>query len=161
MRVTNDKKALINKELVRQGKTMTALGEAIGKSRSWVSKLLREKDSLPNISLEDVEKINDYLNIRLRPGKEAEEEVNSTVRQLSKLSESDSRISAALEAVLALAQSSNEAYIPIVHQKDLIKIGAKMTEIVMRWEEGGDPHYAKIGAEALDWLRSFLARGQR
>jgi hypothetical protein len=79
--------------------------------------------------------------------------------ELTQAAESDPRLGKVLEALALLASPAEPvAFIPVVHQKQLIKIGAELTRIVHRWEQAADPHYAKIGAESLAYLREFLSK---
>lgn len=162
MKVTPDIRNTIQRGLSAKGMNQAGLAVAIGRHRSWVSKLLDEdSDKVQNLSGKMADKISDKLDIELRPIHLPEGEVTPTALGLSELSESMPALALLLAHLLELVDPDNRAYIPTVHQKDLIKVGAELTTIVMRWEEGTDPHYAKIGGESLDYLREFFSKPRR
>lgn len=63
-----------------------------------------------------------------------------------------------LETLLSMASKPEFPFIPVVDTKRLPKLGAKITEIVHKWEEHDDPHYAKIAVEVLDYLRGYFLK---
>lgn len=158
MKVTSETKTKIINAMTAKGLNNAQLGEKIGRTRSWVSKLLSEKDEIPELSDDMTDKINDALDVVLAPTYTAAGPVSTTAIELSRLAEGDARLANLLETILVMNAPKDVAYLPAVPTKMLPKIGAELTRIVHRWEDGNDPHYSKIAVETLDFLRRFYLK---
>ena len=160
MKITSATKTIIVNALSDKGLNMTELGKKIGKSRSWVSKLLGKKNEITHLTPEVVDDLNDVLGVELNPIQFAEGSVSPTMMSLSRVADSNPDIAQLMETVLAMATTPNEAYIPTVDQKELEKIGANFSRIVKEWDQE-EPHNAKIGAECLTYLRKFFVKTEK
>lgn len=138
------------------------LAKRVGYHRSTISMLLKGK--LANIDDDLVDLINDALDANIAPISRDIALVSSTAFELSALAKENKPLAEILESLLDLAKVSGEeiqAFLPQVETKRLPKIGAEITKIVMRWEEGTDPHYSKIAVEVLDFLRAFYVKAAK
>jgi predicted XRE-type DNA-binding protein len=158
------KKMLVDQEIITKiqrglsAKNMTqaALAEKLGWHRANVSKLLNGK--IDNLSNESIDIINDVLAIDLFPIIFRQGTVSATALKLSEMAKSDPKFAELLECVLDVSKPKLVAFLPQIDTKKLPKIGAEVTRIVMKWEEGTDPHYSKIAVEVLDFLRGFYTK---
>lgn len=160
MKVTAATKTTILSGMSKKGMNNTDVANAIGKSRSWVSKLLKEQNEITDLSPEVIDQLNDVLEIDLNPIVYREGAVSKSALLLSKQAEEDIEVAQLIDSLAKLVERPERAYIPYVDQKNLVKIGSELTKVVMTWEEGEDPHYAKIAVESLHFLREFFAKNQ-
>jgi transcriptional regulator with XRE-family HTH domain len=158
MKVTSDVKTAIINGLSAKGMRMAQLAEKIGRTRSWVSKLLSDEGGIADLSDELVDAISDVIERPIRPVYAEGGRVSASAARLSELAEKDPVLAGLLDTLLAACAPESKPYIPIVHQKELIKVGAEVTRIVHRWETPDNPHYGKIGAEVLDYLRRYFEK---
>ena len=158
MKVTAETKTAIINALTEKGWNYTDLANKIGRTRSWVSKLLAEKHQIAELNGEMIDAISDKLGVSLMPIVTIDGPISPTALRLSELAESNPAIAELLHKILEVAQPPQLAYIPAVETKKLPKIGAKLTQIVHKLEEGNDPHYSRIAVEALDYLRRFFLK---
>ncbi|MCW1921286.1 helix-turn-helix transcriptional regulator [Luteolibacter arcticus] len=143
----------------RGNMSQTALAEKLGVDRSYISKLLR--GIYPTIPDAQAIKIGEILEIRLVKLRFVGGEVSSTALQLTQMAEEDAAFSSVLEALVLLkGGDAKKAFLPSVSTEALKVIGEEITRVVMRWEDHQDPHYAKIGAETLGFLRDFYQKGE-
>lgn len=112
MKITAATTTAINKALSDKGMSMTSLGDKIGKSRSWVSKLLGGKNEIPRLSSELIDQINDVLGIELNPIQFAEGSISPTMLALSKAAESDPALAHLLETLLTMHLKSEGVGFP-------------------------------------------------
>lgn len=156
MKVTKSTIAQIQAARKRLGLNQSQLAELVGLERSTISKLLSGHINTMKPELVDV--FNDRLGLDLMPLRVADEHVSPTLIALSQASKSDAALANLLENILSLTKLDPTPFLPDVPTKDLSKIGAKIVEIVHRWDEHKDPHHAKIGAECLDMIRSYYRK---
>lgn len=160
MQVTAQDIEKIIKGMEAKGRmSQTALAEAIGVHRSYISNLLGGRyDEIPDSRANE---ISDVLEIQLLPLIFEEGEVSSTALQLTQMAKDDPSFSSVLEALVRLkGGDAKRAFIPSVSTEALKVIGEEMTRLVHQWEDHQDPHYAKIGAETLSFLRGFFGKGE-
>lgn len=140
------------------GVNQSQLADRMGKSRSWVSRLL--SGEITTLRPDVVDELNDALELDFRGPRLAESPAtygeDPLMMRLRLACQDNPDLTQALEAIARLTTPSIDPFLPHVSQKTLIKIGAELTRIVHRWEENQDPHYAKIAAEALAYLRSHF-----
>jgi transcriptional regulator with XRE-family HTH domain len=156
MKVTPEVITKIQRGLTRKGMNQAKLAEKLGWHRASVSKLLKGKTD--TLSDESIDIINDVLTVDLQPIAFPEGKVSSTVLKLSRMAASDQKLAELLEIIADLDRPSMVAFLPQVDTKRLPKVGAKITQIVMQWEDGADPHYSKIAVEVLDFLREYYTK---
>lgn len=156
MKVTAQAITQIQMALKKLGMNQTQLAEKVGWHRGNMSKLL--KGGIDTMNDDVVDKFNDALGIDLEPIKTNQGQVSKTVLALSELAETDMRFASVMETLLDLANPPKAPFLPQVDTKRLPKIGAAITTIVHRWEEGEDPHYSAIATEVLDLLRSYYSK---
>jgi transcriptional regulator with XRE-family HTH domain len=161
MKVTPATIALIKKRFRDPTKpkiNQSQLADFMGLGKAWVSKLMNRK--LQNLSDDQVEKIESFLGIRLAQFVDKSVQVSPMAVELTRKMSEHPSFPKIVEALLEIQVSTDPG--PLwVETKRLPKIGAEVTRIVMKWEEGTDPHYSKIAVEVLDFLRTFYAKGSK
>lgn len=156
MTLTNDTIARIQAFRKERGLNQTDLGKMVGLERSTVSKIL--KGEITTLRPKTIEAFLDN-GLDLRPVKSGDSVVSATAAELSDLARDNPDLAAGLEFIKRLAAPSRTPFMPDVATSKLQKVGAAVTTIVHRWEQHSDPHYAKIGAEVLDWIRDYYRKG--
>lgn len=156
MKVSSQTVTKIINGMTAKGLNRTDLARRIDMSPSWVSKLLNLR--IDELKSDLIGKIEDALEVEIQPLIFVGGEVSPTAQALSEISEHDPQMAAMLESLLSLASKPEFPFIPVVETKRLPKVGAKITEIVHKWEGHEDPHYSKIAVEALDYLRNFFLK---
>lgn len=146
----------IQAAMKRKCLNQSQLAKAVGYHRSTISLLLKGKT--PNIDDDLIDLLNDALGADVAPSGKRHEQPSPLALDLSRLAKEDAKIAHLLEAVIDVVSPEIKAFLPHVDTKRLPKIGAEVTKIVMRWEEGVDPHYSKIAVEVLDFLRDFYTK---
>jgi transcriptional regulator with XRE-family HTH domain len=146
----------IQAAMKRKGLNQSQLAKAIGYHRSSISLLLKGKT--PNIDDDLIDLLNDALGADVAPSGKRHELPSPLALDLSRLAKKDVKIAHLLETLIDVVSPEIKAFLPHVDTKKLPKIGAEVTKIVMRWEEGTDPHYSKIAVEVLDYLRDFYTK---
>jgi len=142
-RIARDKKGITNK----------AIAEAVKKQEPWVSKFFG--GAVKSITFRDMESMEKLLDDEFFGLNRAQTKQSALARKIAGAVDSDDKF-AKIASLLHESLSEEKPHIPEVHQKELIKIGAELTRIVMRWECAADPHYAKIAGESLDYLRDYM-----
>lgn len=159
MTITPDIVARIQAFRAEKGINQTDLGKLIGLDRSTVSKIL--KGEITTLKPKTVEAFLDH-GLELRPLVIEGSEVSQTAIELSEMARNNPDLAATLEFLKRIANPKPQKLVPFmpdIDTKKLPKVGAVITEIVHRWEEGADPHYAKIAGEVLDWVRGYYRDG--
>lgn len=159
MKVTAEIITRIQRALSDKGMNQSQLADKMKVHRSTVSTLL--KGNQPTITAKLADKLNDALDIRLEPLVFEEGTVSPTALRLTAMAEGDAEFSNLLETLVRMKSVPINAFLPQVDTKKLPKIGAAVTRIVMKWEEGTDPHYSKIAVEVLDFLREFYSKSTK
>ena len=155
MKVTASTKTAISNALSAKEMSGAELARAIGKDRSWVSKLLTERSTIQNIDSDTVDLINDTLDIILNPLVFREGTISPTAHALSELSEHDPDIALMMESILKMASKPEFAFIPHVKTKELSRIGGELRKI---FEKRDKEHNPKAASEALDYLRNYFLK---
>jgi hypothetical protein len=137
-KVTPDMRNRLALAIQRKGVTFVAVSNHIKAPRNFVTKFL--KGDVATIDLNRIDALEDFLGTQLAPVRAASgAEVLPLAAELTQAAESDPRLGKVLEALALLASPAEPvAFIPVVHQKHLIKIGAELTRIVHRWEQAAD-----------------------
>jgi len=159
MKVTAEIITRIQRALSDKGMNQSQLADKMKVHRSTISTLL--KGDQETITSKLVDKLNDALDIRLEPLIYEDGEVSPTALKLSNLAENDGDFANLLETLIRIKSPPISPFLPQVDTKKLPKIGAAVTRIVMKWEEGSDPHYSKIAVEVLDFLREFYTKNNK
>lgn len=140
------------------GLNQSDLARRMGKSRSWVSRLIA--GDITTLRHDVVDQLNLVLELDFRGPRLAEDPgsygEDPLWKRLRLAAAGSPELTQTLESLARLVSAPPVAFLPHVSQKQLIKIGAELTRIVHRWEENHDPHYAKIAAEALAYLRQQI-----
>jgi len=160
MKVTAATKAKIQVAMAKKGWNQTRLAKAIGSDRSKISRLLSDDKAPEFLKAEVIDALNDALEIDLFPmiSQDSPSIPHPAAHALGVDAMHDTELGDALDALLRLLSRPDPPHIPNFHQKDLTKLGATVTRIVAQWENGKDPHYAKIGAETLNAIREMLPK---
>lgn len=141
------------------GLNQSEMADLLGLHRTTISKLL--KGEIATMRPEIVEAFLDKMNLDLQPLRTPQGSVSPAAARLSEFSKSNADLAATLEFLARLCTPQVKPLLPDVDTDKLPKIGAALTRIVHRWENATDPHYAKIAAEALDWIREFYRKGAK
>jgi len=159
MQVTAQVVEKILKAMKARGLSQLVLAEKIGRSRSYVSKLL--KGDFATIPDRMAHTLSDALEVSLMPLKFKQGAVSSTALQLTQMAEEDAAFSSVLEALVALkGGDAKKAFLPSVSTEALKAIGAEVSRIVHEWEQPKGDYTPKIGAEVLSFLREFYQKGE-
>jgi len=156
MTLTPQERTKIANALIRTGVQKKELAEALGLKPSWVTKLLN--GTIKNITDAQEREIGKLLKVKLRKFNEQGVAVSAMAVEVDAVMNVSAPFTEVVAALLKLAQNHDAAHIPVVETKCLSHIGAELTKIVMRWENGKDPHYARIAAESLVFLRTFFEK---
>lgn len=158
MKITPRMIATIQIALTDKGINQAELSRRVGFHRSHMSNLLKGK--VETIEEEKIDLINDVLGTDLAPLVFEQGEVSPLALQVTRLSENDQNFAELLERLIRINGPTIpiEPFLPQVDTSKLEKVGAEITRIVHEWEEASDPHYSKIAAETLDYLRRFYGK---
>lgn len=156
MRITPHTIAAIQAERERRKINQSELADLLGLDRSTVSKILsgQIKTMRPNV----VDAFNDKLGLDLHPIRTLDKKVCPAAVALSEIADHDENVAKLLPLLVRCLNCENTPCMPDIPTAKLRKIGAVVTQIVHRWDEATDPHYAKVGAEALDAIRAFYRK---
>lgn len=146
----------IQTAMSRKKMNQSQLAEAVGYHKSTISLILRGKS--PNIDDDLIDEINSVLDADVAPSGKRSDKPSPLAQDLSAAAKADKRVAELLETLLEVIHPEIKPFLPHVDTKMLPKIGAEVTRIVMKWEEGTDPHYSKIAVEVLDFLRAFYTK---
>jgi len=139
------------------------LAKAVKLGSSWVTKFL--SGGLNELHEDHAKAIRELLEIELLDPveKDAASQFSLQAHQMATLMDKDPIVADIGKGLLKLAeQRFNKAvrrsHIPVLHPKELIKVGAEISVIAHRYDQFQDPHYAKIALETIEYLRAFLRK---
>lgn len=160
MKITPTIIGQIQTALAAKKMSQSELASRLHYHRSHISKLL--KGEIETLTPDLLDGLNDVLDIDLVPVNFREGTVSPLALRISELAENNQQFTMLIETLCDLVATPEiHWFMPQVDQKRLIKIGAELTRIVHEWEDGNDPHYAKIAAESLDYIRRFYAKCEK
>jgi transcriptional regulator with XRE-family HTH domain len=117
VKINESTKIIILNAIADKGMSMSSLAKNIGKSRSWMSKLLGSKNEITEVSNEIIDLINSALGVDLNPIHFAIGTVSATALALSALAERDPRYAQILELLLSLAAPPQSALAAALDQQ--------------------------------------------
>lgn len=138
--------------------TKTQIADATGNGNAWVTKLLDgPTQTIKEADMRAIEKLLgiNYFTVEKHTGNRS-----TLATKIATMVDTDpafAKLASALEEALVGARTKNSAPsgLPWFSVKELQKIGAELTRIVYAWDEAADPHYAKVGVEAVKFLAKF------
>lgn len=154
MKITKQIQDTVLDALRKQNVSKKEFAAMVGMNPAWVSKFFNGKlktltDGIPK-------RIESGLGIKLLRILPKGEEVPGVAVDLGELMTDYPELSVIANSLVALTQAKTRYAVPFMTPKELIKIGGEITRIVHQWENGEDPHYAKIGLESVKVIAAVM-----
>lgn len=151
MDLTPNYRALILSGLRKGGKTKTAIADALGYGKAWVTKLLN--GTLKSISDADAKKIEELLGIRFVQFVTVDRTVSALAAEIDREIERNPHLAEPLAALLKMSEECRNArdakFVPrYIETQDMTKVGQEIIRLVFANEEKP----GKVAREVLKLL---------
>jgi len=153
MTITASVRAIVAQALRNKGWSKNQLADAIGVRAPWITKFFNGK--LQTLSDDKAQAMEQALEFKFFRLIDARDKVPEAAIELGKVMTENPRVAELVGALLNVVGPKVIHELPFFETEELRQIGEEMTRIVHRWEQPKDPHYGRIGREAVEFFSRF------
>lgn len=156
MTITETTRNIVSDGLRKSGMSKKELAAKLGFNPGWITKFFDGK--LKTLTEENAIVIEKALGVKFSRIVSKSDKIPGAAQELGKLMETRPELITIANALISITEERTIYGIPFMTPKELIKIGGEITRIVAQWEDGNDPHYAKIGLESIKAISAVMEK---